>query len=114
MSDDIREHSIMIADLAYDEGREAGSKVRPAFVVKYDNQRIAYYKITSQFEDKSEYFQSKYFEIKDWVYSGLKKPSWIDTFKLNRVEEKYVVINFVGYLSAKDEARLVEFLSDLE
>ena len=30
MSSDIREHSIMIADLAYDEGREAGSKVRPA------------------------------------------------------------------------------------
>lgn len=40
MSSDIREHSIMIADLAYDEGREAGSKVRPTFVVKYDNQKI--------------------------------------------------------------------------
>ncbi|MFT8757701.1 hypothetical protein [Leuconostoc pseudomesenteroides] len=114
MSDDIREHSIMIADLAFDEGREVGTKVRPAFVVKYDNQRITYYKITSQYDDKSEYFKSKYFEIKDWVYAGLKKPSWIDTLKLRRVEEQYVVIKFIGYLSPKDENRLVAFLSDLE
>lgn len=64
MSSDIREHSIMITDLAYDEGREAGSKVRPAFVVKYDNQKIAYYKITSRFNNKSDYFQSKYFELR--------------------------------------------------
>ncbi|MDG9734289.1 hypothetical protein [Leuconostoc pseudomesenteroides] len=113
MSSDIREHSIMIADLAYDEGREAGSKVRPAFVVKYDNQKIAYYKITSQFNNKSDYFQNKYFEIKDWVYAGLKKPSWIDTFKICRVDEQYVVIKFAGYLSANDEARFVEFLSNL-
>lgn len=114
MSNDVREHSIMIADLAFDEGREVGSKVRPAFVVRFDGELIAYYKITSQFGEKSEYFRSKYFEIKDWMYAGLNKPSWIDTFKLRRVEEKYVVINFVGYLSERDEDRLVEFLANME
>ena len=34
MTRDVREHSIMIANLAYDEGREFGSKTRPAFVLK--------------------------------------------------------------------------------
>lgn len=49
MTRDVREHSIMIANLAYDEGREFGSKTRPAFVLKYDNEIISYYNITSQF-----------------------------------------------------------------
>lgn len=49
MTRDVREHSIMIANLAYDEGREFGSKTRPVFVLKYDNEIISYYNITSQF-----------------------------------------------------------------
>lgn len=40
--------------------------------------------------------------------------SWIDTFKIRRVDEQYVMIKFVGYLSKSDEARFVEFLSNLE
>ncbi|WP_349533929.1 MULTISPECIES: hypothetical protein [Leuconostoc] len=47
MSSDIYEHSIMIADLAYDERREARAKLRAAFVVKYNNKKIAYFKATS-------------------------------------------------------------------
>jgi len=42
MTRDVREHSIMISNLAYDEGREFGSKTRPAFVLKYDNEIISY------------------------------------------------------------------------
>ena len=114
MTRDVREHSIMIANLAYDEGREFGSKTRPVFVLKYDNEIISYYNITSQFNSKSDYYQSKYFEIKDWAYSGLNKPSWIDTFKIRQVEEEYVVINFVGYLSSQDEARFIDFLTGIK
>ncbi|GAX46536.1 hypothetical protein [Pseudolactococcus reticulitermitis] len=114
MTKDIREHSIMIANLAYNEGREFGSKTRPAFVLKFDDQIISYFNITSQYSSKSEYYQSKYFEIKDWAYSGLDKPSWIDTFKIRQVEEEYVVINFVSYLSAKDEARFMDFLANIK
>ncbi|WP_332406571.1 hypothetical protein [Pseudolactococcus laudensis] len=114
MTRDVREHSIMIANLAYDEDREFGSKTRPVFVLKYDNEIISYYNITSQFSSKSDYYQSKYFEIKDWAHSGLNKPSWIDTFKIRQVEEEYVVINFVGYLSSQDEARFIDFLTGIK
>lgn len=86
---------------------EVVSKVRTAFVVKYDNQRIAYHKITSQFNDEPECFQSNYSEIEDLVYVGLKRPSWINSFTLCRVEQYYVVIKFDDYLSVNDEARFV-------
>jgi mRNA interferase MazF len=33
----------------------------------------------------------------------------IDTFKIRQVEEEYVVINFVGYLSSQDEEGLEDF-----
>ncbi|WEV43521.1 hypothetical protein OZX56_08465 [Lactobacillus sp. ESL0684] len=112
MSGSVRENSIMIADLAYDKGRRLGSKIRPVFVVRNGNQKITYYKITSQFSHKPEYLKSMYFEIKDWLSAGLRQPSWIDTVALRRVEEQYVVVKFVGYLSARDEARFIKFLSN--
>ena len=71
-------------------------------------------KLYSQFSSKFDYYQSKYFEIKDWAYSGLNKSSWIDTFKIRQVEEEYVLINFVGYLSSQDEARFIDFLAGIK
>lgn len=31
-----------------------------------------------------------------------------------QVEEEYVVINFVGYLSSQDEARFIDFLTGIK
>lgn len=112
MSRQIQAYSIMIASLAYDEGREFGAKTRPAFVLKYDGEIISYFKITSKFENKSKYFQEQYFEVKDWVQANLRSPSWIDTYEIKEVEDKYVKVSIIGYLSKNDEGRLIKFLKE--
>ena len=55
-------------------------KPRPIYIADIQNKEALVYKITSQFEHKSKTVKSKYFEIKDWKITGLKKQSWIDTY----------------------------------
>ncbi|MFS1663449.1 hypothetical protein [Streptococcus sp. zg-JUN1979] len=89
----------------------SGSKTRPVVVVKLNGEKITFYKITSQFENKSEYIKSKYYEIKDWLRAGLTKPSWVDTIQSITVNENEIEIRVVGRFSNRDILGLREFLT---
>lgn len=105
------EHDIVMLSVQFDEGN--ASKYRPAYIIKLDGEEVLFYKVTSQYEKKSEAIQEKYFEIVDWVEAGLKKRSWIDTVSVRSVNEKETRISFAGIMSAKDKERLAEFLENI-
>lgn len=107
----LSEHQIVIAKIMYTDG--TGSKVRPAFVISLDGNRVKTFRITSQYENKSKYIQSKYFEIIDYIQAGLLKRSWIDTVQAYEIDSNQVSIRVIGYLSARDELRLFNFLETL-
>ncbi|QDK70140.1 hypothetical protein [Lactococcus protaetiae] len=109
---ELSEHTVVIAKVVYADG--TGSKVRPAFVIALDDKVIKTYRITSQYENKSEYIKSKYFEIIDYIEAGLRKRSWIDTVQAYNIDSDKTKIRVLGYLSARDEVRLQEFLEQIE
>ncbi|QDK70402.1 hypothetical protein [Lactococcus protaetiae] len=109
---ELSEHTVVIAKVIYADG--TGSKVRPAFVIELDGTVVKTYRITSQYENKSEYIKSRYFEIIDYIEAGLRKRSWIDTVQAYNIDGNKTKIRVLGYLSARDEIRLREFLEQLE
>ncbi len=102
------EHVIAVLYARYEDG--GGGKRRPAFIIKFDNEQIIFFKITSQFENKSEAVKAKYFEIIDWLEAGLRKESWIDTVKVQYVSETEAKIHVIGRLSDRDYQRFIGFL----
>lgn len=108
---ELSEHTVVIAKITYADG--TGSKVRPAFVIKLDGNLVKTYRITSQYEQKSDYIKSKYFEIIDYIEAGLRKRSWIDTVQAYNVNVNETKIRVIGYLSGRDEARLRDFLEQV-
>jgi len=107
-TNDYKEYDIMILKVGFDDG--TGFKFRPAIIIKVNGEEIAFYKITSQFENKSKYIQSKYFEIIDYIQAGLRKRSWIDTMTVRKTNEKEIHFHVVGRLSMRDTARFIQFL----
>lgn len=73
----LEELDILVSNVNYSDG--TGLKCRPAIVIMLAGKEIICYRITSQYETKSDYIKSKYFEIIDWIKAGLRKESWIDT-----------------------------------
>lgn len=109
---DIEIHSVLVTRIGYEDGQ--GSKIRPAIVVKFDNEVIRTFRVTSQYQSKSEHIKAQYLEIIDWFKVGLKKPSWIDTVKLYDIENNGFNIKVIGRLSERDIARLKMFIRDKE
>lgn len=108
---ELSEHTVVVAKITYADG--TGSKVRPAFIIKLDGDWVKTYRITSQFDHKSEYIKSKYFEIIDYMEAGLRKRSWIDTVQAYNINVNEAKIRIIGYLSGRDEARLRDFLEQV-
>lgn len=52
-----------------------------------------------------------YFEIKVYFSTGLKKHSWIDTYRMYSLDKEKVDVNFIGKLSDHDTTRLRDFLT---
>jgi hypothetical protein len=67
------------------------------------------YKITSKYQSKSDRIRAKYFEIMDWQFANLTKPSWIDT---NTIVDASKLPHYkvIGTLSVHDKNRLSSFL----
>ncbi|MFM0759394.1 hypothetical protein P7J26_04210 [Streptococcus suis] len=105
-------YSVLVSRYNYADG--TGSKIRPGVVIKFNNEIIRTYRLTSQYENKSEYIKSRYLEIIDWAKANLKKPSWIDTIQYYDIENKGFNIKIIGKLSDRDVARLKEFIRDRE
>lgn len=109
---DMEVYSVLIARVQYADG--IGSKVRAAVVIKFNDQIIRTYRITSQYENKQEAIKQQYFEIIDWYQAKLKKPSWIDTVQYYDLENEGVRIKIIGKLTDRDIERLIEFLKAKE
>lgn len=110
MIDELEVYSVIISRVQYSDG--TGSKVRPAVVIKFNDETIQIYRVTSKFESKSEAIRSHYLEIIDWYRAGLNRPSYIDTVQAYELNVNQVAIRLVGRLSNRDRERLIDALRD--
>lgn len=110
MIDELEVYSVVVSRIQYSDG--TGSKIRPAVVVKFNDEVIQTYRITSQFESKSEKIKSQYLEIIDWYQAGLHKPSYIDTVQIYELDLNEFAIKLIGKLSNRDRDRLVDVLRE--
>ena len=89
----------------------AGGKRRPVLVISSTDGFVSVFRITSQYESKSETIRAHYFAIKDWQQAGLDKQSYIDTGEIVELPETSMVNNTpIGHLSTEDKRRLLAFL----
>lgn len=107
---DIEVYSVLVSSIDYTDG--SGSKIRPAVVVKFNNEIIRTYRLTTKYENKSDYIKSQYLEVIDWAKSNLKRRSWIDTIQYYDVEDKGFNIKIIGKLSVRDIERLKDYLRE--
>ncbi len=110
MINELEVYSVIISRIQYSDG--TGSKIRPAVVIKFNDEVIQTYRITSKFESKSEAIRSQYLEIIDWYRAGLNRPSYIDTVQVYELDVNQVAIRLVGKLSNRDRDRLIDSLKE--
>lgn len=104
----IEVYSVLVSCIDYADG--TGSKIRPAVVVKFNNEVIRTYRLTTKYKNKSDYIKSQYLEVIDWAKANLKRRSWIDTIQYYDLENKGFNIKIIGKLSDRDIERLKDFL----
>jgi hypothetical protein len=87
-------------------------KTRPVLSLDPRESVVAVFNITTQYEGKSDAIRAGYFTINDWKQAGLERQSYIDT---NTVWDMPTALfdgkKEIGKLTAADETRLIEFLS---
>ena len=87
-------------------------KRRPILFLEKNSGYIAVFRITSQYENKSDEIKGQYVEISDWKQAGLSKPSYIDTGKKVEIQPSLISPQTpIGKLTENDKLRLLEFLS---
>ena len=82
-------------------------KLRPVVILFEDETAVVVYKITSQYEGKSDAIRSQYLAITDWQKAGLSKPSYIDMIKAYKVPLASVRRTPIGTLSTRDREALI-------
>lgn len=107
---DIEVYSVLVSRIDYAGG--SGSKIRPAVVVKFNNEVIRTYRLITKYENKSDYIKSQYLDVFDWAKANLKRRSWIDTIQYYDLEDKGFNIKIIGKLSDRDIERLKGFLRE--
>lgn len=103
---------LLLVYLTYTNG--ASGKTRPVLMIQEKDGYYLVYKITSQFFQKSEIIQKKYYPIRFWKEAGLDKPSWIDTGTIAAVRCTEVQQIVVGHLSTYDIKGLAKFLQQID
>ncbi|HEP4796608.1 TPA: toxin-antitoxin system, toxin component, MazF family protein, partial [Streptococcus pyogenes] len=68
---DIEVYSVLVSRIEYSDG--TGSKVRPAVVVKFNDEVIKTLRLTTKYENKSDNIKSQYLEVIDWAKANLKR-----------------------------------------
>lgn len=93
-----------------------GGKRRLILVVSDKRDRVEFFGITSQSENKSEKIKRVYFPITEWEKSGLKEQSWIDVGSLKAIQKTNENISFrkIGMLSVSDTKKLNQFIERLQ
>ncbi|VDZ39505.1 hypothetical cytosolic protein [Streptococcus dysgalactiae subsp. dysgalactiae] len=107
---DIEIYSILVSRIEYSDG--TGLKVRPAVVVKFNDEVIKTLRLTTKYENESDNIRSQYLEVIDWAKANLKRRSWIDTIQYYDLEDKGFNIKIIGKLSDRDIGRLKDFLRE--
>jgi len=88
-----------------------GGKRRPVLVILCADGFASVFRITSQYESKSETIRARYFAINDWQQAGLDKQSYIDTGEIVELPETSIINDTpIGYLSLEDKQRFISFL----
>ena len=91
---------------------ENDGKFRPVLIIEQQETVVFAFIITTQYENKTEAIRSRYFKISDWRQAGLDKPSYVDTNSIMDLPPAlFEGKTEIGRLSADDERRLVEFIS---
>lgn len=103
------EHTVAFTFVEYADS--PGGKKRPVVVMSLNGDTIAFYKITSQYENKSEIIRNKYYKIRDWVYANLSRESWVDVNNLIEISKDSLQFTVVGRLSARDIKGLRDFIA---
>ena len=99
---------IFIAYIAW----ETAGKYRPVLVYTLYGSTISIFRITSQYEGKSESIRAKYLKINDLSQAGLNKQSYIDTGSIIDIDfTNSVIKKTIGRLSEEDKQRLLELLN---
>ncbi|MCB2847754.1 hypothetical protein K3N62_10040 [Streptococcus dysgalactiae subsp. dysgalactiae] len=109
---DIEIYSILVSRIEYSDG--TGLKVRPAVVVKFNDEVIKTLRLITKYENESDNIRSQYLEVIDWAKANLKRRSWIDTIQYYDLEDKGFNIKIIGKLSDRDIERLKDFLRERE
>ena len=108
----MEEFDIIVAKVPFENSEEY--KWRPVFILSVNGRAVKFLRITTKFATKSEYMQSKYFEIIDYIEAGLNRQSWIDTFRAYHLDNENFKIHVLGKLTERDFERFIAFLSDTD
>jgi len=91
----------------------SGGKTRPVLAFCIDENTVDIYKITTQYESKSEDIKALYFKIIDWKQAGLDKQSYVDTGTLITLPTNAFKGRApIGRISDADKRRLFEFFNN--
>ena len=90
----------------------SSGKSRPVLILEESAGAVTVFSITTQYESKRETIRAKYFLINDWEQAGLDRQSYVDTNNTITLPKTAIDSNNpIGKLSATDEMRLIEFIS---
>jgi hypothetical protein len=99
---------IYIAYVSWD----SSGKTRPVLILEQHEAVVYVFKITTQYESKSEIIRSGYFKINEWQQAGLSRQSYVDT---NSIRDLPPILfdgkSKIGRLSEADEIKLIEFIN---
>lgn len=90
----------------------AEGKTRPVLYIRQTKKDYIVFRLSSQYDNKSEFIQSKYIEIIDWKSVGLSRKSWIDTVQTYHLPIDKTKLTYIGKLSKTDFERLINYLKD--
>ncbi|PTM21674.1 toxin MazF [Lactobacillus sp. PFC-70] len=90
-----------------------GGKRRPIYILRETSDKIFFFDITTKYTGKSKFMKQWYFEIEDYLTTGLKKHSWIDAYQIYSLTKGTTKISYIGTLSDADTSRLHEFLKQI-
>ena len=75
---------------------QRGGKRRPVLILNINKNEVLVFKITTQYQNKSQYIKDKYYKIKDLSLAGLAKK---------------IKFTKIGKLSSKDIFELDKFIN---
>ncbi len=105
----IKSHNVVGIYVSYLDS--AGGKRRPVLIIKNQKGDISFFRMTSQYHNKSLNIKKNYYPIKYWKEAGLKKQSWIDTGKILMVDLASLdSVTKIGTLKTEDIKGLTQFI----